>query len=304
MAVMTWYQRGALCTLLWVLLSGQVVQAGLSPDDPSQARHARAWAQLVADATAMGLPTGFLAAIKPGFVSIEFEALRSFAAEYHPDGHRMVLNRSLSLNSAGAALRPVSQLSHGDLATLYHELFHAYMDYITSTPGATAHAPQSASLLAFAREQQHCRYQKVRITPVPGRKTHTEGRVLTEQESWEALNETWAVFVGWAVWTQLEVAGRSGGGKDQDDGLPPEWLDRLAKADQEGSLTGFYEPQRPDERAMTHKRYLAPSYRISPIEVAALLELVFDKPPEAVRRAAAAMTQTRARGPRHAECLP
>ena len=112
------------------------------------------------------------------------------------------LNRTLSFNGAGGTLRPLARLTHAEMETLYHELFHAYMDYLATSGDAKG---QPESVLAFAEAQQHCRYGAVLITPVVQRKSETEERFLSERESWEALNETWAVFVGWTVWNQLEL---------------------------------------------------------------------------------------------------
>jgi hypothetical protein len=205
--------------------------------------------------------------VPPDFVSFEFDDLQAFAAEYHPSEHRMVLNRTLSFNVAGGTLRPLARLTHAEMETLYHELFHAYMDYL-STMDAQGHPDP---FLNFAREQQRCRYGAVLINPVVQRKKETEERFLSERESWEALNEGWAVFVGWTVWTQLEM--RHGAefsinksGKQRDA-----WLRRLEEADREGKLRGYYEPEDPAERSVTRKRFLAPASRLSSEEIGRLM---------------------------------
>lgn len=41
------------------------------------------------------MPTQFLHEMPATVVVFEFEDLRQFAAEYHPEGHRMVLNLSI-----------------------------------------------------------------------------------------------------------------------------------------------------------------------------------------------------------------
>jgi len=165
------------------------------------------WKQITTEAESLGLPTKFLRTVPAEFVRFEFDDLQAFAAEYHPSEHRMVLNRTLSFNVAGGTLRPLTRLTHAELETLYHELFHAYMDYLSTTEGQGQPDP----FLSFAREQQQCRYGTVLINPVVQRKKETEERFLSEPESWEALNEGWAVFVGWTVWSQLEM--RHGGGQ-------------------------------------------------------------------------------------------
>lgn len=248
---------------------------------------------MVYQADAIGLPTRFLKVIPPSFVALEFEDLHTFAAEYHPVEHRMVLNRSLSFNAAGGVLKPLAKLTHRELSTLYHELFHAYMDYITSRPEAAASDPDVARLLAFAQDQQRCRYQAVMISPVFQRKSLIEPRYLTDHEAWEALNETWAVFVGWAIWTSLELPGTRGPQGRQAAVGAEGWIVRLKQADQDGDLVGYYEPQEPTEREITHKRYLAPSQRISPREVAMLLEVLFGILPEKAKRATSVMEQRR-----------
>ncbi len=251
------------------------------------------WSRLIPEAEALGLPTRFLRQIPRDFVTLEFDELHQFAAEYHPDEHRMVLNRALSFNAAGGALRPLARMTHGELATFYHEFFHAYMDFISSAPEPAARDPEAARLLTFARKQQHCRYQQVLITPVVQRKLAVEPRILTDHESWEALNETWAVFVGWAVWTRLELqAGRKVPSRQKLDAATG-WVSRLQKADQRGELVGYYEPEDPAERAVTHKRYLAHPNRVSPREVALLLEVVLGETSELSRRSAATMEQNR-----------
>jgi hypothetical protein len=248
------------------------------------------WTALIAQAEALALPVRFLRAIPPDFITLEFEDLHTFAAEYHPEEHRMLLNLSLSFNGAGGALRPLAEMTHREVGTLYHELFHAYMDYLASNPEAAG--PDEARLLRFARDRQHCQYEVVRITPVVQKRSMTEPRFLNEQESWEALNETWGVFVGWAVWTKLELSSGRGVPKSLVS-QRAEWLKRLKKADRDGDLTGYYEPQDPAERAIARKRYLALSLRITPREVAMLSDVLFGESKDDVRRSASIMEQHR-----------
>jgi hypothetical protein len=244
----------------------------------------RMWRQLLGEAHALGLPTKFLKAVPPSFVQFAFDDLHGYAAEYHLGEHRMVLNRALSFNGAGATLRPLGRLTHAEIGTLYHELFHAYIDYLVTAAEAS---PEVAldPVLAFARVQQGCHYGAVLITPVLQRKSETEERFLTERESWEALNETWAVFVGWIVWNQLELTSSAGrsiqkSGKSQD-----EWLRRLRSADREGTLRGYYEPEDPGERAVVRKRYLAAASRLSEQEAVVLMENVIEFSPSLLVRA-------------------
>ena len=261
----------------------------------------RMWRQLIREAQALGLPTQFLNVIPPSFVQFEFDELHSYAAEYRPGEHRMVLNRALSFNGAGATLRPLGRLTHAQIETLYHELFHAYIDYLVTVAQAS---PEKASdpVLAFARVQQGCHYGVVMITPVVQRKGDTEERFLTEQESWEALNETWAVFIGWAVWNQLEVSSGAGrsiqkSGKSQD-----EWVRRLKNVDRDGTLRGYYEPEDPGERVVARKRYLAPASRLSELEATILMKDVLKFSPSLLARVRGGLSGFGDGAERHGQC--
>ncbi len=284
--------------LIGLLLGGllSLPNAGLSEERPSLTD--RMWSQLLSEAQALGLPTKFLKAIPPSFIQFEFDDLRTYAAEYHLGEHRMVLNRALSFNGAGATLRPLGRLTHAEIETLYHELFHAYVDYLATTAAEALPDP----VLKFAKVQQVCRYGAVLITPVVQRRGETEERFLTERESWEALNETWAVFVGWMVWNQLELTKGVGQsiqkfGKSQD-----EWLRRLRIADREGALRGYYEPEDSAERVVTHKRYLAAASRLSSEEAVVLMRDVMGASPGLLTRAMGVLAGLEERGERQGQC--
>jgi hypothetical protein len=261
----------------------------------------RMWRQLLSEAHALGLPTKFLKIVPPSFVQFEFDDLHSYAAEYHIGEHRMVLNRALSFNGAGATLRPLGRLTHAEIETLYHELFHAYIDYLVTAADASPEVV-SDPLLAFARAQQRCHYGAVLITPVVQRKGETEERFLTERESWEALNETWAVFVGWIVWNQLELTGSEGrsiqkSGKSQD-----EWVRRLGSADREGMLRGYYEPEDPGERSVARKRYVAPASRLSEQEATVLMKDIIGLSPSLLARTRGVLSGSGQGVERHSQC--
>ena len=285
---------GVLLLTGWVFLAGGLVGpvGAVTSKDPSGKRK-YSWTALIPQAERLGLPTRFLRAIPPDFFTLEFADLHTFAAEYHPEEHRMILNRALSFNAAGGVLRPLGRMTPREVATLYHELFHAYMDYVSAAADLTAVAPDAARLLSFARAQQQCRYQSVNITPLPQKKTVTESRFLSVRESWEALNETWAVFVGWTIWSTLELAreGKARGrrGSEKQEGLAK----LLKKADQGSDLVGYYEPEDESERAVTKKRYLAPSNRISPGEVSMLMEVLFGETPQEAGRMSSVMAPSR-----------
>ncbi len=232
------------------------------------------WARLVAEAERIQLPTKFLKVLPPDFIYFEFDDLRTYAAEYHPEEHRLVLNRSLSFNAAGRTLKPLGKMTHKELEVLYHELFHAYVDYLQVVEEHSSEAGHgSEELLRFAREQQACRYEEVWITPVAQR-SETESRYLTQVESWEALNETWAVFVGWTVWNQLEVQHKTGRSMFQEPRQAEQWILRLKRAFEKGDLHGYYVPEDPDERRLAQKRYLAKPSQLTLKEAVALMKQV------------------------------
>lgn len=293
----------ALCRVVMMALfmSGLLLAPNTGLSEEGLPSSDRMWRQVLKEAHALGLPTKFLTAVPPSFVRFEFDDLHSYAAEYHLGEHRMVLNRALSFNGAGATLRPLRQLTHTEIETLYHELFHAYIDHLVSVAEASPGVVLDP-VLAFARVQQGCHYGGVLITPVVQRKGETEERFLTERESWEALNETWAVFVGWIVWNQLELTNRPGqsiqkAGKSQD-----EWLRRLRSADREGTLRGYYEPDDPAERAVARKRYLAPASRLSDQEASILMKDVIGFPHGLQVRAMKVLSESEQRVERYGQC--
>ncbi len=284
----------------WLILPFLVVC--LVPLAQSQvvANPAVLWRNLLTDAARLNLPVKFLDEIPAGFVHFEFDDLRTFAAEYHPEDHRMILNRALSFNRAGGTLRALHQLTHKDLQTLYHELFHAFMDYLTvESRQSSGEGTPSDPLMRFAREQQHCRYEQVLITPIPQRKSHTEERFLREEESWELLNETWAVFIGWAIWTQLEVVQSKHKQPIDSVAVTRDWIERLRKADKQAELRGYYEPQDAEERAMSQKRFMAPAFRISPPEVKILMRRVLESSSDRIDHSIQMLENTRGETPVH-----
>ena len=237
------------------------------------------WERLLAEAEQLHLPTKFLRALPQDFVRFEFDDLRTYAAEYHPGEHRLVLNRTLSFNAAAGRLKPLPKMTHKELDVLYHELFHAYMDYLVlADVQRTTVDAGSGSLLNFARMQQGCRYSEVAITPVVQRRDETESRYLTEGESWEALNETWAVFVGWAVWNQLEVERNGRGSMLRHASQTDRWVRRLESAFEHGEFRGYYVPQDPEERRTTQKRFLAKQSQLSWKEAGELMRQVLGFP--------------------------
>lgn len=275
---------------LLVLLA--VCPAGADPpsEGSGDASAGRMWGQLIHGAESLHLPVGFLKAMPADFVHFEFDDLRAYAAEYHPGEHRMVLNRSLSFHAAGRDLRSLKSMTSKELEVLYHELFHAYMDFLESREGGGAFA--GGDLLAFAREVQVCRYREVAITPVVQRSEETEVRYLSDSEAWEALNETWAVFVGWAIWNQLEIEKKGGRSMTGVPQLAEQWMARLQRTMQSGELRGYYVPQDPEERRVTQKRFLASSDRISAGEVMWLMNQVIGLPDKFVGKTMERVRQT------------
>jgi hypothetical protein len=236
------------------------------------------------EAERLHLPTKFLKDIPAGFVQFEFDDLRTYAAEYHPDEHRMVLNRSLSFNAAGRMLKPLAKMTHRELDVLYHELFHAYMDALASSDARTAGTGNGSNgLMAFARSQQVCRYADVTIVPIAQRPHEVESRYLTESESWEALNETWAVFIGWAIWNQLEVQQKGRGSLWQHPRQMEQWVRRLEAAFLNGEFRGYYVPQDSSERRITHKRFLAQPSQLTWHEASVLMSQVLGFTEESIQ---------------------
>ena len=290
--------RGSLIQRSFTVLIGLALlyAAGVissSAEERKASGAARMWEQLIGGATTLRLPTGFLKAMPPDFVQFEFDDLRTYAAEYHPGEHRMVLNRTLSFHAAGRDVRPLTTMTSKELEVLYHELFHAYIDYLESREAGGALPGPEQELIAFARDMQVCRYREVSITPVVQRIQETEVRYLSDSEAWEALNETWAVFVGWAVWNQLEIEKKGGRSMSGFPQLSGEWVARFGRAIEAGELRGYYVPQDPDERRVTQKRFLAPGSQVSLEESRRLMKQVLGLPEKFIGAAERAVGQIR-----------
>ena len=290
--------RGSLIQRSFVVLVGLVLLCAVgaissSAEEQRASGSARMWEQLISGATTLRLPTGFLKAMPPEFVQFEFDDLRIYAAEYHPGEHRMVLNRTLSFHAAGRDLRSLTTMTPKELEVLYHELFHAYVDYLESREAGGALSGPEQELIAFAREMQVCRYREVSITPVVQRSHETEVRYLSDPEAWEALNETWAVFVGWAIWNQLEIEKKGGRSMNETPQLSGEWVSRFRRAIEAGELRGYYVPQDPDERRVTQKRFLAPASQLSLEESRRLMKQVLGLPEKFIGAAVKAVGQVK-----------
>jgi aminopeptidase-like protein len=67
-------------------------------------------------------------------------------------------------------------------------------------------------------------------------------------------------------------------------------------------LRGYYEPEDPAERAVTHKRFLAPQFRISPDEVAFLLDEILEQRREMIQKLVAVMEDNRRAQPLGGRC--
>ena len=115
-------------------------------------------------------------------------------------------------------------------------------------------------VLDFANSQMACHYRFVRINPIRQLKGATELRFLSDQDSWEVMNETWAVFVGWVLWTKLELFDGKLSDSTWTPALIEQWTDRLEKAVESGELLGYYEPDvcrrrdNPNRHAGAHDR--------------------------------------------------
>jgi hypothetical protein len=111
--------------------------------------------------------------------------------------------------------------------------------------------------------------------PIAQRPQEVESRYLTESESWEALNETWAVFVGWSIWNQLDGQQTGRGSLWQHPGQRAQWVHRLEAAFLNGEFRGYYVPQDLAEQRITQKRFLAKQSQLSRREAEILLSQVF-----------------------------
>ena len=282
--------------LMWCCCSGPTFLAEASVTSLSEQGSAgQTWAAFLADAERLQLPTKFLKTLPPDFIHFEFDDLRTYAAEYHPDEHRMILNRSLSFNAAGRTLKPLGKMTHKELEVLYHELFHAYMDYLQVVEERTSEVGHgSGELMRFARQQQACRYGEVAIAPIVQRQDNLESRYLTHIESWEALNETWAVFIGWTVWNQLEVQHKTGKSMFQDPRQAHQWRRRLNTALVKGDLRGYYVPEDSDERRLARKRYLAKPSQLTFREAGVLMKEVMGFPHDFIEQLEASFESSRA----------
>ena len=285
-------QRSCMVLAGLLLLCAMGVTASLAAEQRASGS-AQMWERLISGATTLRLPTGFLKAMPPDFVQFEFDDLRTYAAEYHPGEHRMVLNRTLSFHAAGRDVRPLTMMTSKELEVLYHELFHAYIDYLESREVGGALPGPEQELIAFAREMQVCRYREVSITPVVQRIHETEVRYLSDSEAWEALNETWAVFVGWAIWNQLEVEKKGGRSMTETPQLSGEWVSRYRRAIEAGEFRGYYAPQDSEERRVTHKRFLAPGSQLSLEESRRLMKQVLGLPEKFIVAAEKAISQSK-----------
>jgi hypothetical protein len=270
---------------LSVLFPLSIAFAGPVPDPQGE------WARLTREAAEMGLPSRFLRLLPLEFVKLEFTDLKNVAAEYHPDGHRMIFHLNLSEGSQGKRLRSLRQIGNHDLATIYHELFHAYFDYVEFASGTPRMTPQGAWLYAEAKRFVACRYSVVEISPTAiqksaPRKGRFEKRRISEREGWDAVNETWGVFVGWAMWNKLEATDRLNPATRWDWDTVEEYLDRLETVYVNRELVGYFEPANLAERSGLPRWYLAPSHAISAQEIALLLEVILDEAPGMARLAA------------------
>jgi hypothetical protein len=250
------------------------------PDSP------REWARFTKELAEAGMPARFLTVLPAEFVQLEFVDLKTAAAEYHPAGHRMVFHLALSENHQGRRFRPVRDIGNHELATMYHELFHAYFDYLDFAAGSAGMPEDAARIRTEARRLLACRYTVVDVVTGAGQKAHrrkasTEHRRLSETEGWDALNETWGVFVGWAIWNKLELTNRFQ--IDWDTEAVELFWNRLSEAFEDGILTGYFEPADVQVRGIMPRLYLARSNAISITEIALLLEGILEESPGMVR---------------------
>ncbi len=269
-----------LTSVLILLLLSMSALAAPVPDSPLE------WARFTKELAAAGLPARFLTVLPAEFVQLEFVDLKTAAAEYHPTGHRMVFHVALSENHQGRRFRPIRDISNYELATMYHEFVHAYFDYLEFAAGSARMPEDAARVQTQAKRLLACRYTVVDVVVGPKEKAHqrrvsTEHRRVSESEGWDALNETWGVFVGWAIWNKLEVTNRLQ--SDWDAEAVELFWNRLSEAIEEGVLTGYFEPADPQARQVLPRLYLARSSAITIGEIAVLMESILEESPGMVR---------------------
>ena len=136
------------------------------------------WGHLTTELADAGLPSRFLKLLPREFVQLEFADLKTAAAEYHPDGHRMVFNLALSEGNEGRRFRPIRNIGNQELATMYHELFHAYFDYSDYAADSAGLPAQAARLHAQAKRLLTCRYTVVDVVAGPVQKAHQRNSPL------------------------------------------------------------------------------------------------------------------------------
>ena len=117
-------------------------------------------------------------------------------------------------------------------------------------------------------------------------------RFLSKEYAWEVINETWAVFVGWQIWTKLEQHREAPGIGSWTDPLLEDWATRLAAANTSGELLGYYEPDDPNERRIARKRFIAPSHGLTPEGAKLLLEVVLEEPKHVIEEGAFVIKET------------
>ncbi len=293
---MEWrYRKTAFTLAMAATLSLTLVaQSALAEKQSTRTSAHHPWPALIEQAEARGLPTEFLKEIDPTFVTVVFEDLRTYAAEYHPEDHRMILNMRLSFNKAGGVLAELNRMTHHDLGLLYHELFHAYLDYLFSAKDPKTLSPTGQAILTLANDQLRCHYRFVRINPIRQRKAATELRFLSKEDAWEVLNETWAVFVGWAVWSKLEIFQGHVTTANWSPEAVKDWSQRLTQASQSGELLGYYEPDDPEERRVARKRFIAPSNGMTAQDTERILADILKSPAEIIQASTAVMKQAKA----------
>jgi hypothetical protein len=98
------------------------------------------------------------------------------------------------------------------------------------------------------------------------------------------LNETWGVFVGWAVWSKLEATNRLRTTWEWE--AVEDFWNRLAEAYGDRTLTGYFEPADPQTRRVLPRVYLAPNNAISVEEIVLLLEVILEDSPRLASMAA------------------
>lgn len=207
--------------------AGAVDGEGPMANDPYGLRH-----YLVHGEKDQHLPFGFLKRAL-GHYRVEFaDPPGGAGAAYWPSSNTLTVRAALG---SGGRLRPFSQIGVSDRATIYHEMFHGYLDWARDTGGDR-----------FATDYfrtNRCRYADVEVD-LPNGPTRWQ---LDARQQEEILEETAGVFVGKFVTDWGNAIGYVTGGPParadmgrQGAAVRAEMLGRMREWADQRKVTGYF----------------------------------------------------------------